>query len=91
MEVKRPEGLKLGDKARDKISGFTGVVVAMTEWLNGCLRITIQPQELKDGKPIENHTFDAEQIEIVEPIPPIVAKPHGGPSISPTRASDPSR
>lgn len=89
LSIERPAGLKLGDKARDKISGFSGIVVAITEWLNGCLRITIQPQELKDGKPIDNHTFDAEQVEVVEPVNVAPSKPHGGPSIAPVRSADP--
>lgn len=89
MQSIRPDSLKLGCIAKDKITGFQGVVVATTDWLNGCLRVTIQPQEMKDGKPIESHTFDAEQIEVVEPTEVTVRKPHGGPSISPQRAADP--
>ena len=87
--VRRPDGLKLGDKARDRISGFKGVVVAITEWLNGCQRITIQPEELKDGEPVENYTFDAEQIEVVSVQQVDYASKAGGPSIAPTRAADP--
>ena len=84
----RPD-LKLGDKARDTISGFTGIIVAITDWLNGCRRITIAPQELKDGKRIDSDTFDCEQIERVEIAAPKVTKPTGGPSISPVRERDP--
>ena len=58
--------IQLGDKARDSITGYTGIVIARTEWLNGCWRITIQAQELKDGKPVDNQTFDAEQVEVVD-------------------------
>ena len=57
--------IKPGDLARDTISGFRGIVVARTEWLNKCVRLTISPQELKDGKPIDNCTFDEEQIELI--------------------------
>ena len=89
MNIDRPKNLKLGCVAKDKISGFSGVVVAVTEWLNGCQRITIQPQEMKDGKPIDGHTFDAEQVDVVEPVEEPVRSPHGGPSISPTRSADP--
>lgn len=82
--------IKLGCLARDTISGFTGIVIAITDWLNGCRRITIQPKELKDGKPIESHTFDVEQVELVKPEPAKAAqKSVGGPSISPARAADP--
>jgi hypothetical protein len=57
--------IKPGDLARDTITGFEGIVIARTEWLNKCVRLTIQPQAMKDGKPIDNHTFDEEQLELV--------------------------
>lgn len=90
--MKQKPEIKLGCKCRDTISGFTGICIAITTWLNGCVRITIAPQELKDGKPVESHTFDVQQVEVVVEAP--VAKspstrPPGGPSIAPTRNSDP--
>ena len=81
--------VSLGDKAKDTITGYEGIVVAITEWLNGCRRITIQPQALHDGKPIDSHTFDAEQIEVVSVAAPVALKKTGGPSISPVRSADP--
>lgn len=60
--------IKLGDIARDTVTGFEGVVVAITKWLHGCDRVCIQPQKLKDGKPIEGVTFDALQLELVKPM-----------------------
>lgn len=85
----RPD-IKLGDRAKDNISGFTGIVVALTEWLNGCLRITIQPQALHDGKPIPSECFDAEQIEAVSAEPEIAASATGGPKPAPSRNPDAS-
>lgn len=58
--------IELGDKVRDKVTGVTGIVVAMTNWLFGCSRIGIQPQELKDGKPVEQTWIDILQAELVE-------------------------
>lgn len=82
--------IRLGSTARDKISGFKGTVIAITNWLNGCQRITIAPQELKDGKRIESDTFDVQQIELVEATPAAKpAKRTGGPTIHPTRSADP--
>ena len=81
--------INLGDKARDSISWFEGIVIAITNWLNGCQRITIGPQALHDGKPIESHTFDAEQVVLVTAAPQKAMVPTGGPSIAPTRARDP--
>ena len=58
--------VKLGDKVKDKVSGFTGVIVSQHEYLNGCTRFTIQPVIDKDGKLPDSATFDAPQLELVE-------------------------
>lgn len=84
--------IKTGSKARDTVSGFEGLVVARTEWLHGCARITIQPQKLTaDGKPIEAHTFDELQCETVEE-PKIAPKRNkGGPRPDVPQKSGPVR
>lgn len=64
--MKSVTDLALGDVAKDTITGFTGVVVCISYWLNGCIRIVIQPRDLKDGKPVEALSFDVEQLEAVE-------------------------
>lgn len=55
----------LGKTAKDKISGFKGVITARVEFLTGCSRYCVQPTEMHDGKPIEGIYFDEGQIEIV--------------------------
>jgi hypothetical protein len=55
----------LGTLAKDKITGFSGIITARCEFLTGCSRYCIQPTELKDGKPIDSLYFDEAQIEIV--------------------------
>lgn len=85
--------MNLGCKARDVITGFTGTVIAKTEWLNGCVRVMIQPNDLKDGKPIEAHTFDVQQVEVLDEkrhpqVMPAEKKP-GGPKPEPSRSADP--
>jgi hypothetical protein len=57
--------INLGDVARDTITGFTGVVIARHQYLHGCRRFSLQPQEMKDGKPIEPQSFDEPQLELV--------------------------
>jgi hypothetical protein len=55
----------LGMQATDSVTGFTGTIVAVTEWLNGCVRFNVQPNGLnKDGKPIEVDWFDSDQVII---------------------------
>lgn len=63
---KRCEEIDLGDVAKDDVSGFRGVVIAITRWLHGCDRICIQPQELKDAKPIDGVTFDRLQMSLIK-------------------------
>lgn len=58
--------IELGDKVKDIITGFEGIVVAKTEWLNGCVRCNIQPQKLKDGKMLDTETIDEQQLRIVK-------------------------
>lgn len=57
--------VNLGDRAKDNITGFTGIVVAITKWLHGCDRIVIQPKMGKDGKVPENMSFDLPQIIVM--------------------------
>jgi len=58
--------VELGDLAEDRISGFKGVVECETNWLNSCVRITLRPTVLQDGKPIDNQTFDIHQVRVIE-------------------------
>ena len=58
--------IKLGDKARCKVTGFTGVVESICKYLNGCTRIGILSEKLdKDGKPMDIIWLDEPQVELV--------------------------
>lgn len=83
--------IKLGDKARDSLTGLTGTVIARHEYLNGCVRLTLQPAELHEGKPVEASYFDIEQLEFIEKGKPRSAAPTGGPHAAPQRPAPPSR
>ncbi len=83
--------MKLGSTARDTITGFAGVLTSRHEYLNGCVRLTIQPTTLHDGKPIESQTFDIEQLELISEPKPRTTEPKGGPQNEPKRPAVPSR
>jgi hypothetical protein len=86
--------IKLGSKVKDSITGVTGIAIARTEWLNGCARISIQPQELKDGKPVEVTCVDEPQIEVIEPDNPATKGRRtdtGGPQNDPQPRPSPTR
>ncbi len=76
--------IKLGDRAKDTISGLSGIVVGITDWLFGCRRVGLQPEKLgKDGKVAETQWFDEAQVSVlqrgvVKGLTPVVAT--GGPN-----------
>lgn len=75
----------LGKEYKDEISGFTGIAVTKTEWINGCVRVTLSPKLDKDGKFQDSVCLDAEQL--VETGHAIAVKPKdvGGDRIATSR------
>lgn len=65
--------------------GKSRTVIGETKWIHGCMRYTIQPQELKDGKPIESQTFDAPQLVVVKKKAAATTGDGGGPRPEPKR------
>ena len=63
--AERDARIELGCLVKCKITGFQGIVVGEFEYLNGCVRLAVASQELKDGNVQERQTFDAEQVEFV--------------------------
>lgn len=56
-----------GDIVKDTVTGYEGVVMATTVWLNGCYRYTLQAKKLnKDGIPHDGQTFDENQLRLVK-------------------------
>ena len=80
--------MKLGDRVKDNITGFKGILIAETHWLHGCVRHTIASEKIdKDGDAVEM-TFDEGRVELVKPKAnkPRVVASSGGP-----RRNDPQR
>lgn len=82
--------VNVGDRVRDKVTGFVGIVIGKTTWLNGCNRLGVQPTVLHEGKPIDAVWFDEPQLELVEaeavsPGP----RSTGGPISAPKQKSNP--
>lgn len=90
----------LGDRVRDRISGFEGIVIGITDWLYQCRRPIVQPSKLtSDGKPINSESFAEDQLEVIESgafkakaqaaVAP--AEKTGGPRDVPSRGFTPTR
>ena len=58
--------IKLGDKVRCKITGFEGVAVAKTEFINGCIQWMVTPKA-KGGKYPEDIGIDEGSLEVIKP------------------------
>jgi hypothetical protein len=95
--------VKLGDRVRDKITGFQGIVIGVTDWLYQCRRPIVQPEEVKDGKMPDSQSFDEDQLEVLatgvikptiqrraEPLQTTV-QATGGLRDTPSRQSTPTR
>lgn len=59
-------GLKLGDIARDKITGYEGIVVTKLTYLYNSTRFGLKSSKLKDDKPIDVEFFDEYGLEFVK-------------------------
>lgn len=86
------EEVLLEDIVRDKITGFEGKAVGVTQWTTMCARVSVQPQMtdkmMKEGKSIpQAYDFDVLNLEIIkrgprhaaEPVPEAVGAGRGGP------------
>lgn len=72
--------ITLGNKVKDKVSAFTGIVTARHEFLNGCVRYTVTPKVDKKGELREEKWFDEQQLEVVGDGVAIKPRKTGGPT-----------
>lgn len=56
--------IDLGQKAKDKITGFEGILIAKVTYLYGCDQYGIAP-EVRDGKIGDTTYFDEGRIEVI--------------------------
>lgn len=63
MTRRRRSAIRLGDKVRDRVSGWEGIAVARYQYLNGCVRYSVAGAD-KESKPDE-YVFDTQQLEVV--------------------------
>ena len=56
----------LGDKVKDRVTGFTGTVTSYTKWLTGRNTAGVQPEVDKDGKVPDSLSFDLARLDVLE-------------------------
>jgi hypothetical protein len=57
--------IKLGQKVKDTVTGFTGIATSRIEYLNGCVQYCLKPKVDKDGKMQDGIWFDDAQLVVI--------------------------
>jgi hypothetical protein len=57
--------LELGLMAKDKITGFRGIMTGFVSYLTGCDQYLLAPPVDKEGKHVDAKWFDVNRIEVV--------------------------
>lgn len=85
--------VELGDTAKDAVTGYQGIVIARTLWINSCDRLLLQAPVDKDGKVPETYQVDFPNAILVKKkeAPVVVQRKTGGPTPKPQRHSAPTR
>ena len=71
--------IELGNKVRDKVTGFEGIATAKIEYINGCIQFCVKPKVKEDGKMPDGEYIDVDELEIVDKGIIIEADSTGGP------------
>jgi hypothetical protein len=75
--------VNLGDEVKDTVTGFQGIVVAKTNYIHGCTRVSVQPKVGKDKKVPEAQAFDEPALKVIKA--GVVKRSHndtGGPKMA---------
>lgn len=62
MAVKK---VRLGMEVKDKVTKYQGIATSITEHLQGCRRIEVQPPVKEDGSLPDSYVFDEPLLEVV--------------------------
>lgn len=81
--------IKFGTKARDRVTGFTGIVTGHCKYMYGCDQYDLKPQVDEKNNYQEGRWFDEGRIEVITEnvISPeeVQVEKNGGPSKGPKR------
>lgn len=58
--------IRMGQKVRSIVSGFTGIVTGRVEYINGCVQYVVVPRVKEDGSTIDVQWIDEQNLEIVD-------------------------
>lgn len=72
--------IQLGDKVKCRHTGFVGIVVAKTEFINGCIQFGVLPKMKKKDTYPDEIAIDEDSLEVIAKKKKVVKKkkPLGG-------------
>jgi hypothetical protein len=78
--------VKLGQKAKDVITGFEGRVTGKAQYLTGCEQALLAPGLKADGDLIGGNWFDEDRLVITDEAMIELPQTANGPDLAPTRS-----
>lgn len=64
MEIER-NGLSLGDKVTESVTGFSGTITGIADYLTGCSQACVQPPTGEKNDWQEARWFDVDRLTVV--------------------------
>lgn len=58
--------IKLGQRVRDRITGFTGMVTGRCEYISGCHQVLVVSPVDSSGKLVESQWYDEQRCEVTD-------------------------
>lgn len=58
--------IELGDRVRDVVSGFEGIVTGYTTWLTGCDSVHVTGKHMEGRADAPTATFDVTRAEVLQ-------------------------
>ena len=75
--------IELGDKVKNILTGFEGIVTGQAIYLHGCSQSLVVPKISKDGEFRRSHWFDDPHLKVVKKAVVKTTDPTWGPAINP--------
>ena len=60
--------INIGDRVKDKVTNFVGIVTGRAIYMNGCVRCRVEAPVKKDGALIEGEWIDEGQLVFVKSV-----------------------
>ena len=71
--------IEIGQKVKDKLTGFTGLVTGRCEYITGCTQLLVQPPVKADGDFVESRWLDEDRGVVVDAEKVSLAVSNAGP------------